>query len=570
MSRLPGQYIGKPKDGGIMLASGRGSGVVAAVGLATAGFVNVIQMFVDPDDVRAAYGSGPLPDALCDALNNGAPSVLGVRVNASNAGSVTLGDKTPATLVTAVDVGDNTGSGSVTVSGIPLMNALVEVEVLTTGAVGTATFQYRVNGGSWSEPVNTAAAVAAGATGLVLAFANGTDVDNSFVDGDIFNVSAVVDSVGVIGFDNESNPLVDGDLEIEIVTTGGLNEAVFIPRIGVTELEARVAQATVELAELGVTVTFGENSGGDLAFVAGDVTILELAARTTSVQDAITAIDLFKSYKPRVEIIQMCNRSDEFGWAVLEAKAEEFRLAGIDMHFLVDGKHPDEFDSVAEWVADLLESAAATRCIRVGVNATYAVFADYDDASIEVVRSITGCLLGRLAAIKVNQHPGRVIDGPLVGPIRRYPHDAADNSTVTDGQTLQLDLVGYITGREWDEYGRSVFITNYRMLAPAGSDYEWGEFRRTMDKACRLIRLRGSKYVNFDSSPEGVSAYQSALQGAVDGMVNAHEIEAGQVTIPAGQNITATSGVRAKVGIVPIGTMRYLDVEIGFIPGVEG
>lgn len=567
---LPGQYVSKPRDGGINLSAGSGTDVAAIIGLATAGHTGIVQSFVDPDDVRAEYGRGPLPDALCDALLNGAKSILGVRMATSHAGSITAGDKFAATLVTKVEPGDdNSGSGSMAVSGDPVGNAFIEVELLSGGAVGEATFQWRMNGGAWSDATTTGSASAANATGMVLRFVDGQTPSESFVTGDTFEFTTIVDSVGIVSFDQTSNPLVDGNLEINIVTGGGLNEAVFVARLGVTVLEARVVQESVELDEFGVTVTFNENGGSSLAFVAGDSHILELEARTPGISDAIAAIDLFKSYRPRVHWLYVARRADETAWAILEAKAEEFRLANVEMFFLVDAKGTIEFDDTTAWTADLLSDAAATTCIRVGAIAAEAVFADYDSPGIEVSRSIGGCLTGRLLSLKCNQHPGRVIDGPLVGPIRRYPHDDANNCKVTDGHLDQLDTAGFITCREFDGFGKGVFVTNFRMLAPVGSDYQWGEYRRTMDEACRAVRLRGQRYANFDGDAEGLAAYAGVLNGAITDMINAKKIAGGQITIPPGQNIAATSTVRSRIGIRPIGVMRYLWTEIGFIAGEE-
>jgi hypothetical protein len=556
-------------DGGIGVSNATSDVVVSVVGLASSGDEGVVQEFVDPDEARSEYGRGALTDGICDALLNGASSVLGVRVGASTPGSVALGEKTPGPpLVVQMVPGEaNAGiGGTVTISGAPSANVHVEMEIVTSGAVGTATFKYRLNGGAWSEPISASVLNILGDSGVFAIFAGGT-VGDIFVATDTFDGGIIVDSTGVIGYGVGSNPLMSGDLEIEIVTTGKLNSAIFIARLGATTLEARVVQASVALVEFGITVTFAEGEPADQSFVAGDVTVLELTASSSQLDDIVDALGLLRNRSPKVHIVYVAWPTDEVQWAVFEAKAEEARLEGTYMFFLTDSKHPDDFDDVDLWVADLEADAAATKGVRFGVIATRAVFADYFAPSTTVVRSIAGCLLGRLAKVKSHVSPCKVADGPLVGPIRLYPHDSGNNSTVMDGDILELDTAGFITGREWDGWGKRVFVTNFRMMAPAGSDYTWGENRRVMDEACRRVKAAAQRYVHAEGDLLGIADYEKALNVPIREMVAERKIQTGsRVTIPPGQAVASTSTVTAKLGLRPVGTMRYLEIDIGFLP----
>ncbi|MBM4394361.1 MAG: DUF2586 family protein [Deltaproteobacteria bacterium] len=79
------------------------------------------------------------------------------------------------------------GTGSVTASGTPTGAHEVEIAILEEGAVGDATFTYRVDGGAWVEPQATSAAFAVPGTGVTVAFVAGVSHPEwSFLPGDGF------------------------------------------------------------------------------------------------------------------------------------------------------------------------------------------------------------------------------------------------------------------------------------------------------------------------------------------------------------------------------------------------
>ena len=134
------------------------------VGYAKGGTPNTVYRFTDSDTLIDSLEGGSLVEAAALVLDTGGGEVVCVPANASNAGTHSA--------VTA-----SGGGPAVTLTGTP--NDYYEgiVEILTGGAVATATFRYSLDGGdTWSAEILTAATYAIPGTSTVLNFAAGTYV----------------------------------------------------------------------------------------------------------------------------------------------------------------------------------------------------------------------------------------------------------------------------------------------------------------------------------------------------------------------------------------------------------
>ena len=98
------------------------------------------------------------------------------------------------------------GVGVFTVNGTPPVNpSAYDVAIVLSGQVGTATFKYRTNGGSWSSPIVTAATYAI-PSGPTLNFTNDPGGSNpSFVANDIYTFSSPGSPITQQGIDPEND-----------------------------------------------------------------------------------------------------------------------------------------------------------------------------------------------------------------------------------------------------------------------------------------------------------------------------------------------------------------------------
>lgn len=104
------------------------------------------------------------------------------------------------------------------------------------------------------------------------------------------------------------------------------------------------------------------------------------------------------------------------------------------------------------------------------------------------------------------------------------------------------------------------------------SDFAYIENNRTINKATRLLRtallpkLTSPVLVDIDGKlPQSVSkSFEGLCRSALEGMVANQEVSAFDVYVDPKQNILATSELKIKAEITPIGTARKITVDLGF------
>ena len=103
-------------------------------------------------------------------------------------------------------------------------------------------------------------------------------------------------------------------------------------------------------------------------------------------------------------------------------------------------------------------------------------------------------------------------------------------------------------------------------------DFAYVENNRTINKATRLLRtallpkLASPVLVDIDGKlPQSVSkSFEGLCRSALEGMVGNQEVSDFDVYVDPKQNILATSELKVKAEITPIGTARKIMVDLGF------
>ncbi|MBE3574541.1 MAG: DUF2586 family protein [Firmicutes bacterium] len=449
-------------DGGLGLLAPDASGLHFKVGVCSRGEVNQIIPISDRDQIVAKLGTGPLVDALFDAIGTGASLIYAVRAVGDIAGAVG-----PVTATKA-------GTGNVTAAGAPLDAYDVIIEVLSSGSLNVATFRYSLDGG------------------------------------DTYSKEITVPAGG-------SYP-IDGT---------------------------------------GLTLSFtADNTNPGNSFLAGDRYAFKATAPKASVASVNGAIDAIMASNTPFEFIHVVGESDAAMWAAMDTRAKDAETSFRYIHFLMEARGPNAGESVDQWVTALQTAAQTFASTRVSVVAGRAEISDANTGRV-VDRNVAGLYSGRIAAIKVSRSPGRVKDGPIPGVVALNP------AGINEGHITMLDEARYVTFRQYQGLP-GFFVTNGRMMADSTSDFRYVELRRTMDKACREVRLAALGFVQDEGTEAGLSDMEKRLSEPLDAMVGAGEIAAGRVVIPRDQQIIAGAKLRTKVRIVPIGIMRAIEVEIGF------
>jgi hypothetical protein len=541
------------KDGALGLVSSFPAGVFGMVGPAAAGTVNAPVIVTDPDAVDGVFGSSALATALKDALASGARTIVAARTAAPVAGSISEVTKTSTTSIRSLGLAGS-GTGTVVLSGTPTAIDLLDIEIVDPGAVGVATFRWRVGTGAWSEAILTAATVALAGTGCTAAFADGAE-PTSFVAADLWRFELYGAGTGSVTA--SGTPTGDHDVDVLITFPGGLNEAKFRYQLDDGALSSeQTVQASFVLPGTGATLAFVAGVSGT-SFGIGDRYSLSTTGPVTTVQAYAAAIEALNATPYGLEWIHVVGPTDSAAWtafdALLETAADHFKFRFV----VCEARGLNEGETVDEWVAALVLEIADFSGKRVCVVAGDLVI-DGEE------RNGAGRFSGRLAGLsKISVSAGRVIDGPLAGVTNLAPLDDDENPMVNEGHALLLDAAHYTTFRKFESLS-GVYVTNARMAVDDTSDFRWVEYRRVMDKACREVRLAGLKSEHREADQAGLEALKTDCEKPLRTMVAAGEISAGSVLIPDGQDFLATSRVAVKVRIQPKATMRFIDLELGF------
>ena len=117
-----------------------------------------------------------------------------------------------------------------------------------------------------------------------------------------------------------------------------------------------------------------------------------------------------------------------------------------------------------------------------------------------------------------------------------------------------------------------VYFNDSHTCTLGTSDFAYVENNRTINKATRLLRtallpkLASPVLVDIDGKlPQSVSkSFEGLCRSALEGMVANQEVSAFDVYVDPKQNILATSELKVKAEITPIGTARKIMVDLGF------
>ena len=246
------------RDGALATVTDEAENVCACIGYCTAGqeFANIVYDCEDPQSVSDQLVGGDLAEAVAyhvDAAKKG--PVYAVPVSSDVAGSM----DSPFAIV---------GLGpAITSSSSPNNDYALQVQIVSGGVRGTATFKYSSNGGStWSGNETTAATYDITADHVVLAFADGIYVtdevyETTCVKGTL--TSPFSKSGSGPALTSTSKPTASAALKIKIIAGGGRGTATFEYSLdngsnyNGTPIQTA---ATYTITALGVVVAFADDT----------------------------------------------------------------------------------------------------------------------------------------------------------------------------------------------------------------------------------------------------------------------------------------------------------------------
>jgi hypothetical protein len=312
-----------------------------------------------------------------------------------------------------------------------------------------------------------------------------------------------------------------------------------------------------------LTLTFTPNAG-PIFFALGDVFSFVCTAPGYSSTDANNALDALRTTyaTARFGFIHLVGAASTVAGAATIAAAVDVKMAAEENVFrylfcIVECPEDTDTNTIAAFV-----SFSSTR---VSVAAGYCELV----ANGKVMkRNSAWPVAARIASQDIRRDVARTRQdkegGPLKGVTKLYRDEFV---------TEALDAARFITLRTYA--GKNgFFVTNGRTMANGGSDYQFLQFRRLMDRACTINYAELFNFLNDDvvrvtDTGTILEADARAIESKVNAALTAdltskNRVSATSVTVTRDNNILSTQTLKTKVRIRPKGYAKFIETDIGF------
>jgi hypothetical protein len=314
-------------------------------------------------------------------------------------------------------------------------------------------------------------------------------------------------------------------------------------------------QIVAETGTPGALACIGHSAGtatgtGDVSNL-GAVTAAELAAKLSTLTNGTAAA----TNAGELVLTSATTGASSSAQVVASSTADTTLGFDNDIHAGAASTDTERDDEVADAVA----SAASTRLV-VGAGRATVVS---PISGRQAQRNAALLVAARIAATPIHEDLARVIRGPLSG-VLDVERDEQRTPGLDEERVCTLRTIIGRTG---------FYITNGRLLAGAGSDYKYIQFRRVMDKACKITRdtvldfLNESFRVNADGTIDERDAIriESKINAALEaGIVTPGSASASSILVSRTQNLTSTQMLALTVRVTPLGYAKSIAVDIGF------
>jgi hypothetical protein len=538
------------EDGALGTLPPNTAGASAKIGICSKGAPSTFSAFSDEDTLKAALGAGPLVEAIAQVLNEAGGPVYACPATPTTAGTAGVS----GTGGGSTHVG--TGTGTLAVSLAP--DRVVLMKVAAGGTRGTATVQFSIDGGAYGAPVLTAATLRpAGAPLTVLSLATGTYVLN-----EIYTVatSGVVSQSGSGPAVTQASSPVDAyDVIVEITTAGGLGVGAFIYSVdGGNNVSPNIAipgSGVYTIPGTGLVLTFAGT------FVDDDTYSFTSVPAAFTVSDVNTALDFIGAQSVEWDHVHIVGAPATAAATATLATAVDTKLTGFETAFrytyaVVECPSTESDATIAAALASFSSRRVA---IAVGDAGVISPLTGKNNR-----RNAAWLATARIAKISPEEDPAWVGRGALTGVTSLYRNEEA---------TPFLDEARFITLRTMR--GRAgYYITNFRLMAPGGSDFTYGMNRRVMDTACRITRQAELNYVNQAVAIDPTTGFidekeAQRFEADVNSQLRAGIVAPGmassaRVVMSRTANLLAGASAPVTVRLVPDAYLKHIDTSMGF------
>lgn len=362
-------------------------------------------------------------------------------------------------------------------------------------------------------------------------------------------------------------------LKVLITKAGALGTAEFSYTLdGITYSDVMVTPSggsfTGIAATTGLTLTL---SG---TFVAGDVYAFDCTAPFYSPTDLASGIDAVLALGTEFAFMQLAGEaaatsSGKLLAAALDGHALSLFNQARFVRTMLGAGQSDKATAITDYEAVSSRNVLATygRCGMLSSKPMpgWAI----------VDRSIVNPVAARAANSLISTDLGRVASGALANVVS-ITHDEARTPMMDDKRFTTLRTV----------QGRAGFyVTNGRLLSPAGSDYRYWQHGRCMDAACRTAWIAQSMFIGASVRVVGAGTLDPRDAARWEGPVRTSlaetlispdsaegtpgHVSAFAYNIDRTNNVLASDTVKTSVGIQPRGYTKFLYTTLSYTTNIN-
>lgn len=386
--------------------------------------------------------------------------------------------------------------------------------------------------------------------------------------------TAAGSSTGTITVAGNANDAYD--VTIDIVTTGTVGVGRFTysldGRQSYSEQILIPAGGTYAVPNTGLTLTFTPGAGA-VFFEAGDRHTFSATAPlfdASGLAAGITALYLSPIEWP---FLVLCGSYASASTAATIAAALATHMTTAESQFryvrsITDNGSGDTTTNATSSFASFSSTRVATVYGRAR-RASNKPFAGWGVPLLPGVDVVAARAAGSLISTSL----ARVATGALPG-LAAISHDEFKNEV--------MDVTKATTLRTWP--GRAgYYITESRLRAPAGSDFQLWQYGRVMDTACRTVFLTMQQFINagIRTGVGGViderdaarieTRVNAALSGALLEPVNAEgtpgHVSTARYTVDRAYNVLSNRKIQGQVAIRPLAYPSEIVTTLGFTTG---
>lgn len=297
----------------------------------------------------------------------------------------------------------------------------------------------------------------------------------------------------------------------------------------------------------GLTLTWTYVSG--TAFVAADYFVFTASAPSSTLSEMQAAADvIIQDNTVNPFLIHYVGAAATVSAAATMATAVESKMQTAEStyfrYFRALVECPDDTD--ANIKAAFVSYAGTRTLIAAG--------------SCYLTSQVSGVAYKRNAAWPASAQAGRFEPHEDLGKVRNGPLRGVVSLVRDEFKTAGLDAAKFLTLRTY-QGKRGFFVTNGRIMATAGSDFQYLQYGRVVDVACRTLRAAQLEYLNDDTFVDEATGL--ILESAAVRIEQDLERQLRTVTTEPGRASSVSVRVDRTVNIISTGQLL---VEYRIVP----